>query len=359
MKEFVDYLIVGQGIAGSSVAIEMMNKKLNFIVVDKERDPISSKVAAGIFNPINFRRMIFGWNAKTFTHYNHAFYQVVEKEWGARFYFPKTYYKIFNSFEEQNLWMARSAESDYKEYLNPKILSPESIDGIDSPYGIGELYNAGYMDTKQFLFAARKKLIQENVLLQVQEDVEPKHIDFESKKVNIEGNEISFNKIIFAEGFLAQPKGLFAKAPFKSVKGEVLTLYVPELSCNAILNKTCFACAVGNNVFNVGSNYDWNNLNHQSTPEVRKMLESKFREFCKLDFEVIDHRAAVRPASLDRRPFIGEHPLFPNAYIFNGLGSKGVMIAPLMAKVFVEYLMGGTLSPDIDIARFSKYLSAD
>lgn len=354
----VDYIIVGQGIAGSILACELSEKNVNFFVVNKVRDVFSSKVAAGIWNPINFRRMIFGWNAKTFIQYNASFYRSIEEERSVRFYFPKKYFKIFNSYEEQNLWMVRSAEPNYSEYLNPKLLSPESIQEIEAPFGLGELYNAGYMDTNVFLNTIRNSLIEKKVLLEVEEDLVHKHIDFENKKISIEGKEIKFEKIIFAEGFFAQPNGLFFQAPFKSVKGEVLSLHVPDLNYDVIFNKSCFTCAVGENIFNIGSNYDWSNLNHQPTPEARKMLVSKFQEFCKLDFEVVDHRAAVRPASIDRRPFMGEHPHYPNAYIFNGLGSKGVMIAPYMARVFAAYLEGETLANELNIARFAKYFSA-
>lgn len=354
MKLSGEYVVVGHGIAGSVLSQILLNKKLSVLVIDRKRDVISSKVAAGIWNPISFRRMIFAWNASEFIQYNRDFYQKIQEEQAVQFYHPKRYFKIFNSFEEQNLWMARSAEKDYENYLSNQLLSSEIFNGIEAPFGVGELYHAGFLETTVFLDTARSVLNQSKLLLEVEEDVALQHIDFKNKKIHIDENEISYEKLIFAEGFLAQPNGLFAQAPFKSVKGEVLTLHVPELNHDAIFNKTCFACAVGNNMFKVGSNFDWNNLNNQPTPEVRKMLISKFREFCKLDFELVDHQAAVRPASIDRRPFLGEHPLYPNTYIFNGLGAKGVMMAPLMAAHFVNYISGGTLPPEVDIARFTS-----
>ena len=71
-------------------------------------------------------------------------------------------------------------------------------------------------------------------------------------------------------------------------------------------------------------------------------------------FEVVDHKAAVRPTVKERRPFIGIHPNHKQIGIFNGLGAKGVLLAPFFASHFSEYLLGKTeLMKEIDVKRFN------
>mgnify|MGYP006200208843 CR=1 FL=1 len=52
---------------------------------------------------------------------------------------------------------------------------------------------------------------------------------------------------------------------------------------------------------------------------------------------------------------IGTHPKFKNLHVLNGLGTRGVMLAPAMAKALfehIEYQM--PLPKEIDIKRFKK-----
>ena len=66
-------------------------------------------------------------------------------------------------------------------------------------------------------------------------------------------------------------------------------------------------------------------------------------------------RAGVRPTVRDRRPLIGIHPAFRNLAILNGLGTRGVMIAPTAAKQLFNHLeKNEQLDPVTDIKRFEK-----
>ena len=58
-----DFLIVGQGIAGTTLAMELIAQGASVLVIDAYNKSSSSQVAAGLFNPIAFRRVALGWNA--------------------------------------------------------------------------------------------------------------------------------------------------------------------------------------------------------------------------------------------------------------------------------------------------------
>ena len=76
-----------------------------------------------------------------------------------------------------------------------------------------------------------------------------------------------------------------------------------------------------------------------------------------LPFEIIDHQAGIRPTVKDRRPLLGVHPAHHQLAIFNGMGTKGVMLAPYFANHLVNHLENDDkLLPEIDIVRFGKKL---
>jgi glycine/D-amino acid oxidase-like deaminating enzyme len=108
----------------------------------------------------------------------------------------------------------------------------------------------------------------------------------------------------------------------------------------------------------VGSSYEWDFENDLPTAAFRERTINHLKRWLKLPFAVIDHRAAVRPATLERRPFIGFHPVHKKIGILNGLGTKGCSLSPFWASQFVEHFVNGLpLQPDVDILRFKNILS--
>ena len=71
----------------------------------------------------------------------------------------------------------------------------------------------------------------------------------------------------------------------------------------------------------------------------------------------MDHKASVRPANIERRPFVGFHPTYKNIGILNGMGTKGCSLAPFFAKQLTGHLINeDQILPEADINRFSKIL---
>ena len=63
----------------------------------------------------------------------------------------------------------------------------------------------------------------------------------------------------------------------------------------------------------------------------------------------------IRPTIKDRRPLVGTHPIHPNLAVLNGLGTRGVMIAPTAAKQLYNYLENGVdVDKEYSILRFLK-----
>ena len=109
------------------------------------------------------------------------------------------------------------------------------------------------------------------------------------------------------------------------------------------------------NKFRLGATYKWDILDFIPTKEGKNILIEKYQKLMKPQMRILSQQAGVRPATKDRRPFLGMHPEIENIGIFNGLGSKGVSLAPFFAKQFVEFLVNGKeLYPEVNINRFAS-----
>ncbi len=76
------------------------------------------------------------------------------------------------------------------------------------------------------------------------------------------------------------------------------------------------------------------------------------KKVLKIDFEIVNHQAGIRPTVNDRRPLMGLHPQHPTLAVFNGLGTKGVMLAPYFAYQLYSFLeLNKPLDVEVDIKR--------
>ena len=103
----------------------------------------------------------------------------------------------------------------------------------------------------------------------------------------------------------------------------------------------------------IGSTYGWDFADDLPTDEAYHFLKERLEDVLKTDFEIIEHRAAIRPTVKDRRPFLGIHPEFKQLALFNGLGTKGASLGPFFANHMAMHLVKGeTVDPMVDIGRF-------
>jgi glycine/D-amino acid oxidase-like deaminating enzyme len=102
----------------------------------------------------------------------------------------------------------------------------------------------------------------------------------------------------------------------------------------------------------VGATHEWDTLDSEPTVAARDELVELLRAFVRCPFEVVGHRAGVRPALADRRPIAGWRPDDPREGVLGGLGGKGVLWAPLLAEQLVRSVLGGEpIDAEFDVAR--------
>ena len=78
-KRQVDFIIVGQGLAGTLLAHDLLEKGHSVYIIDKPLIASASKVAAGLINPVGMKRCIPSWQADVFLPFAFKRYQSLEK----------------------------------------------------------------------------------------------------------------------------------------------------------------------------------------------------------------------------------------------------------------------------------------
>ncbi len=110
-----------------------------------------------------------------------------------------------------------------------------------------------------------------------------------------------------------------------------------------------------NGEYKVGSTYEWNQPNVEIDDEAKELLRSNLASLISEPFEIIDQIAGIRPTVKDRRPIMGEHPDHSGLYIFNGLGAKGYLMAPLLGQELADFILtGAELDKEVRLTRFKK-----
>jgi len=221
-------------------------------------------------------------------------------------------------------------------------------------FGFGEVDPCYVVNLKEILPLWRKKLLSNNQLLE--EDFEIAELKQTDEEINYKN--IKAEKIIFCDGIHSSQNPFFKNLPFALNKGEVILIESPGIPVTNIFKKGMMLTSLESNVYWIGSNYLWEFPDDQTTEQFRKQTELLLKSWLKVPFKIVDHKASVRPANIERRPFVGFHPTYKNVGILNGLGTKGCSLAPYFAKQLADHLIHKKeILPEADIKRFTKILA--
>lgn len=348
-----DFLIVGQGIAGSVMALSLIKAGYSVSVINQPHLSLSSKVAAGIWNPIVFKRLTKSWLADNLVPELMSFYGHWEKELNTMLIHKRSIIKPFIEEQEKSLWLKKANDIEFNnDFLDAVTYEDLQIDEHYVVKSYSKVLQAGNLDVVNFL-ESTKNYIKENQSYTEEE--------FDYAQLIITPKEIIYKttaakNIIFCDGYLITKNPYFNWIPMKPAKGETLTISCPNLQLkNDIFNKGFFIMPLGNDLFKVGATYEWEQLNDIPTEKGRLELIQKLNSVITSPFEIISHDAGVRPSVIDRRPVVGSHPEFKNVFIFNGLGTKAVMLAPYFAKQLVNNIQfNSSIDSEVSPARFAR-----
>ncbi len=336
----LDFIIVGQGIAGSLLAKELIDRGKSIIIFDPNVERTSSKRAAGIYNPITGRKMVKTWLAdELFTSLEEG-YHALEVELDDHFLHPASIYRPFTSIEEQNDWQGRSEVEEYRPYIKTIHAQGCGDPDIIDPFGGLVLEKSGYVDLPRLISAFKKYFVSMGVIRTEM---------FHYEKIQFEDEALVYGafksrRIVFCEGNGVAENPFFQELKMKPNKGELLDVAVRSKQ-NQILNRGVFM--VPKNGFSqIGSTYNNREIDWSPSQLGKNDILERLKKIFRGQFEILRHSAGLRPATFDRRPYLGSSKFDARVCIFNGLGTKGVTLAPYFSNKMADFLIDDVPLPD-------------
>ncbi len=346
----LDFIIVGQGIAGSMLSWFLLKANQKILVLDRFNPSSATYVASGITNPITGRRFVKTWLADDIIPFAENTYNECERIFNERFLQALPIIRLFDSIKAQNDWSTRCATPEYLRYLKNESIVYLDKQKIKNDFGGFEINGGSRLDTGKFLTSYRTFLKQKSLLSDEAFDSS----EFKTEAGSISYKNIKARKIIFCEGAAALQNPYFKFLPFMPAKGECLTVKIPNFYGDRIISAEAFIMPLINkDEYYIGSTHQWNFHDALPSEEGKNELMGNLSAILNAHYEIIGQSAAIRPTVKDRRPLIGFHPEHENIGIFNGMGTKGISLAPYFAKHFVRHMIEQTdLMKEIDIRRF-------
>jgi hypothetical protein len=299
--------------------------------------------------------MTSSWLAAQTVPFLTSFYTSCEKRLGTKFLYQRSIIRPFSEEQEKILWL-KKAKNELDDFLD-NIIHRNNGEltncKVDGEYGLVKA--SGNLDVTSFIKSS------EEYFSEFLTDEE-----FNHEKLKISESDVSYGSekaqnIIFCEGHLLKNNPFFNWIQLKPAKGELFTLTAKNIGLkDNILNKGGFLFEAAKDTFKCGATYEWSDLSDHPTGEGAAQLKAKVGQLITGDYTVVKHEAGIRPSSSDRRPVVGPHPKLKQLFVFNGLGTKGVMLAPYFANNFVLfYLQKQDLHPEVDVKRFYSLCKSD
>ncbi|MCO6495627.1 MAG: FAD-binding oxidoreductase [Bacteroidetes bacterium] len=333
MKEKV--LVVGQGLTGSVLALQLRERGHQVWIVDEDREYTSSKVAAGLFNPLVVGRLKITWNAEElFAHFN-DFYTKIEKILDTSFFHPMPLLHLCKDIEEQNDWDVLAGTDKTAKWAEPYFGAIPSY--IHSTFGCFLVKKTGWVDLLLFLGKFKNLMISESRYI-VDSPMIGK--DITSENDGFLYRNMKFDRVFLCRGEFEREQPDFAHLPYNPVKGQLFNIETDFDLEPTIFHKQVFMLPTGKRTAIVGSTYTWNKMDYEVESKDTEFLKERLDDFLLGNYKITQVKAGVRPAFHYGRPMFAEHKEIKELYVLNGMGSKGVTLAPYFAEQLLNSIYG-------------------
>lgn len=347
MPESFDVLILGQGLAGSLLAWTLIQRGLRVLVVDEVDTTSTSRVAAGLINPVIGKRLVLHPEVPKALVQATNLYLQLQQDWQIPLYHPRPMLRLLEDTNTYEAWQRRMTEPAYGDYLGMTLEDARDW-GLAQGEGFAQ-YHAGYLDTVALLDRMREYLHVAGAFVQTR--VEAEQLSFHPH--GVEFGHYHARNLILCEGWQGQNNPWFGQLPWQASQGEILTLRLKGAKLKGIINGRYWLLPLADGRYRLGASYS-QQLNLQPQSGQAESMLGYARQLLGegVEIEILDHQVGIRPNTRDKLPFIGPHPNHPSLWIFNGFGSRGSLLVPAYVGATADALThGAPLPSEVDVAR--------
>ncbi|MEY4939157.1 MAG: hypothetical protein RIQ93_892 [Verrucomicrobiota bacterium] len=324
-----DILVVGQGLAGTLLAWELERAGVPFLVVDRGHATAATMAAAGIINPVTGRRLVKSWRADVLLPQARAKYRELEAMLGIEVWRDMRVRRLFADERERQVFAAKDVTGE---------LAPYAVQADDAGFWIE---GAARIELAVLLGAARERWHKQGKL--------------RVAAVEAAAEAKNYQMVIDCTGVAGAREGRFAHVPWEFSKGEMLELSVTGLTAGVILNRRHWLLPINTETAWVGATHEPGHFDTIPSDSARAALEASARALLARGVEITGHRAGVRVNLPDKHAVAGRHPANPRLGVCNGLGAKGGLVAPELARQWVCHLTrGDPFEAEFSPARFAR-----
>jgi glycine oxidase len=341
----VEVIVVGQGLAGTALAWQLRRRGRSVLVVGRESVSSPSRVASGLMTPVTGKRLARSWRWDELYPTAVGFYRMVESATASSFLHQKPALRLFADEREREKYHGR-----VDNVLAGLVREAPPVPGwFEAPLGGFEMPDAARLDAARYLDASREAFALGEGYVEEMVDLR-RDVELVPGGVRLPRLGVQAAVLALCCGYAPAADPWFGTVRYNAVKGELLTLRVPGLAETRVVHRGVWLAPLGGELFRAGSTFNWDDLRPEPSAAGRAEIEERIRAFLRLPFEVVEHRAAVRPVIDAGYPVLGRHPEFRQVAYFNGLGSKGALLAPFFAAQLAWTLAGeGEVEADVDV----------
>ena len=340
-----DFIIVGQGIAGTCLAMRLLQLGKKILIIDEGKEHSASLVSSGIINPVTGRQFVKSWMIDDFLQTALTFYTDLETVLDVDIINAIPVLRALHNPAEENQWFGQSGKKDHDSYLGEITTDAGLMGHFKNDIVFGLVKNSYLVNISTLIKAARHYFRKMGLLLQ--DSVSSNEFRMGA---SIEWRDYSATTIIFAEGWKVVNNPFFSHLPFSPCKGEVFICNIDHYDIDAIVKNKKFVVPLSNGTHWIGSTNEWEFDDEEPNSIKQNELQNYLEEVLNRPYEILQKMTGIRPTTIRRRPIIGRHPSHSNVYLFNGLGTKGVSLAPYWSERLISLMLKNhELDPEVDL----------
>ena len=152
-----DFFIVGNGLAGSLIANELLKAGKNIKIFDNPIKQSSSSVAGGMFNPVTGKYLTKTWLDEELFSVMFGFYKKIETDLNIKILFETGIFRPFSNLENKEHFKNQIEKNQLHNYIDILKEPTENSYFINAPFGGLQTKRAGWVNVPILLEALQLK----------------------------------------------------------------------------------------------------------------------------------------------------------------------------------------------------------